>query len=197
MALLLGVAPEHAGAHAYVSQTSPVENAVLRAPPELIRVVFDNTVQAPVAAIRVWNSDSVRVDNDDARLDPADARAVIATVSPNLPDGPYVVTWRAVSWDDGHLIIGSFTFWVGQPTTHLLPADVSPTQAAPWVGVTGLALRVAVFAGLLICGGVGVFHLTAVRHRDARWARAKARLIATVQASAQVVVVASALSLPV
>ena len=194
--LLLGAAPTHADAHAYVAETSPVEDAVLQVPPTLIRVVFDSGVQAPVAAIRVWDADSQRVDNDDAHIDPSNDRVVIATVSPDLPAGPYVVTWRAVSWDDGHLIIGSFTFWVGVPTA-LAPADVSPEHAAPWVGVAALGLRVAVFGGLLVCAGVGVFHLTAIRHRDARWEPAKLRLIATVQGSAQVVVVASALSLPV
>jgi len=192
---ILALAAMAADAHAYVEESTPPDGSVLDAAPAQIRVRFDTTVQAPVAAIRVWNSESERVDADDARIDPADERAVVATLRQGLPDGPYVVTWRAVSFD-GHVILGSFDFTIGAPTG-AVPANVTVASTPASVSVFALFARALVLGGVLVCAGVGLFHLATIRHRDRRWRATQQRLIRVVNVAAQVAVVSSVVSLPI
>ncbi len=74
--------------------------------------------------LKVYNSQSERVDEDDARPDPEDARVVEAGLEEGLAEGAYTVEYRVTSID-GHVVEGAYDFAVGVGG----PGD--PGEAAP------------------------------------------------------------------
>ncbi len=165
--VLLGVGS--ASAHAYVETYVPDDGAVLAAAPEEIRVTFDADVEAPIAAIRVYDGDSQRVDTDAAHLAPGDPRTVVGYVPGDLADGTYVVTWRARSFD-GHTIIGTFQFSIGQAGAAADAAAVADETPAVLAGLGWLA-RVATAVGTIVSAGAGLLFLMALRRRPRSWRR--------------------------
>jgi copper transport protein len=154
-ALLIGVwllAAVPAGAHALVVGSNPqAATRIAHAPAEL-RVSFSEAVRPLGQALTVQGPDG------QVRLGPVrypDGRTdVLAAALPKLADGSYVVSWRIVSVDDGHLQAGSFAFGVGAGSAPV--ASPAPPQlpsawqvAGRWLEVTGVLLLVGVVATAL------------------------------------------------
>ena len=101
-----------ASAHAQLSSSNPAADGVVPEAPAAITLQFTEQVAVQPDGIRVLSGDGTRVD-----LGTASATGAMATspLNTGLPDGGYVVSWRAVS-ADGHPIRGSFTFSIGQRT---------------------------------------------------------------------------------
>jgi copper transport protein len=147
---LLGAAP--AMAHAVVVGSNPqAATRIARAPAEL-RVSFSEAVRPLGQALSVQGPDG------QVRLGPVrhpEGRAdVLAATLPKLADGSYVVSWRIVSADDGHLQAGSFSFAVGAGTGPV--ASPAPPQlpsgwqvAGRWLETAGVLLLVGVVATAL------------------------------------------------
>ncbi|MEO6989641.1 MAG: copper resistance protein CopC [Aquihabitans sp.] len=102
-----------ASAHAQLISSIPAANGVVAAAPDAVTLQFSEQVAVQPDGIRVLSGDGTRVD-----LGTASASGVMATspLNSGLPDGGYVVSWRAIS-ADGHPIRGSFNFSVGQQAT--------------------------------------------------------------------------------
>ena len=125
-AAVLGAGP--ALAHAAVEVSTPADRATLLDPPTEVRITFGEAVQAPIAAVKVYDMASERVDRDDAAVVPGDGRTVRASLAPDLPDGPYVVIWRAVGLD-GHTVIGKLDAW-GNEWQIVHPEVLEPGKGA-------------------------------------------------------------------
>lgn len=106
--LLLACAP--ALAHANLIEATPPQGGRLHAPPERVELRFSEPVDAGFDPVVVRDADGARVDEGDGRVDPEDARVVLANLE-ELPEGSYTVRWRVTSID-GHVVDGRYRFAV-------------------------------------------------------------------------------------
>lgn len=151
VATLLGAAP--ADAHAQLISTSPIDGDVLPVSPAEVVLQFNEQIQAPVGAVRVYDTAGDRIDDGSAR---ADGVALIAPLPPDL-DGSYVVAWRVVS-ADGHPVTGAFVFHVGAlsgAVDDALIADLLTVE--PPVAWPGELVRWASYLAVLAVIGLVVF----------------------------------------
>src|SRR3712207_6180159 len=112
--LLLACAP--ALAHANLIEATPPQGGRLHAPPERVELRFSEPVDAGFDPVVVRDADGIRVDEGDARVDPEDARVVLADLE-ELPEGSYAVRWRVTSID-GHVVDGRYRFAVADRIAH-------------------------------------------------------------------------------
>ena len=101
-------------AHARLVQESPAAGASLEQPPEQVRLRFNEPVDAEFDPLKVYDAGGNRVDGDNARMDPDDARVLVADLE-ELPEGSYRVEWRVTSID-GHVIEDAYAFNVAPGT---------------------------------------------------------------------------------
>jgi copper transport protein len=106
--LLLACAP--ALAHANLVEASPPQGSEVSKPPERVELRFSEPVDAEFDPVVVRAAGGTRVDTHDARLDPNDARVVLADLG-RVPEGSYTVEWRVTSID-GHVVDGRYHFAV-------------------------------------------------------------------------------------
>jgi copper transport protein len=154
VALIALALPAAASAHATLRKTEPVFGTRVERSPTLVRLYFDQSVDALPNAIRVYSAKG-RLLSGRTRAS-ADKRTIAAPVS-RLPRGGYTVRWRAVS-ADGHVVSGVFTFGVrmrAPPETEAFGAGGPTTteHLVRWVYFLALAL---------LAGGLG-FRLLIVR----------------------------------
>jgi copper transport protein len=169
--IVLGALP--AVAHAQLEATTPVDGEVLAGPPVSVTLEFTEPVTPPDAAIRVYDSSGARVDN--GIVESVEGGTVMRTaLHPDLDDGTYVATWRAVS-ADGHPISGAFVFHIGQPGAEvdesLLESLLGGSRAQITSALAGVARWVTYVASLVV---IGVFAFgTRIETTDAgtRWLR--------------------------
>jgi copper transport protein len=151
-----------ASAHAELVNTTPANGEQLTSPPTEIRMTFTESVNLLDGGMRLIDDVGTTVLTPDPTVD---TRTVTWPMPSDLPEGPYVVTWRVVS-SDGHPISGAFSFGVGTaaPTvpsssTGTDTADVSSSApTAPWpvvavrlAGYVAFALFVGIAAFVLLC----------------------------------------------
>src|SRR5919107_797945 len=106
--LLLACAP--ALAHANLVEASPPQGSEVSKPPERVELHFSEPVDAQFDPVVVRAAGGTRVNTHDARVDPEDARVVLADLE-TVPEGPYTVEWRVPSID-GHVVEGRYDFAV-------------------------------------------------------------------------------------
>lgn len=106
--LLLACAP--ALAHATLVEASPLQGSEVSKSPERVELHFSEPVDAEFDPVVVRAAGGARVDAHDGRVDPEDARVVLADLE-KLPEGSYTVKWRVTSID-GHVVEGRYTFAV-------------------------------------------------------------------------------------
>lgn len=168
-ALGLLAAPQLALAHAQLVSSSPGAGAAVEAAPAELRLIFSEIVELGYSRVEVIDADGQPVPTGAQHLDPGDARVVVLPLEP-LPDGTYLVSWRALSGADGHVTQGSFSFGVGTAVGgdgethggghgssyaapgHAVPPIETLMRSLAYAG-TGLGLGLAVLA-LLVFGPV-------------------------------------------
>jgi copper transport protein len=139
--------PAAASAHATLTKTEPEYGTRVERAPKVVRLHFDQSVDALPSAIHVYDAKG-RVVSGRTLLS-KDDRTIDAPVS-RLPRGGYTVRWRAVS-ADGHVVSGVYTFGV----------RVRPPPATEAVGAGGPTtsehlVRWLYFLALaLLAGGLG------------------------------------------
>jgi methionine-rich copper-binding protein CopC len=97
-------------AHARLMETYPTDGGTLAEPPEQVQLLFNEPVEAEFKPIEVYDQGGDRVDEDDARVSPKDAKLLVADLA-GLPEGSYTVEWRVTS-ADAHPISGAYGFAV-------------------------------------------------------------------------------------
>jgi copper transport protein len=161
---LLFVSP--AAAHAELLSTTPANGDQLTKPPTKIQMTFTESVNLVDDGIRLVDHVGATVRTPEPTVN---AQTVTWPMPADLPEGPYVVTWRVVS-SDGHPISGAFSFGVG-PAAAAVPGSstgadfpdtargaAATTPTAPWpvvairmVGYVAFALFAGVAAFVLLC----------------------------------------------
>jgi copper transport protein len=161
---LLFAAP--AAAHAELVNTTPANGDQLTRPPTEIQMTFTESVNLVDDGIRLIDHVGATVPTPGPTVA---AQTVTWPMPADLPEGPYVVTWRVVS-SDGHPISGAFSFGVGTAaatvpgsftgtdTPDTAGGAVATAPTAPWpvvairmVGYLAFALFAGVAGFVLLC----------------------------------------------
>jgi copper transport protein len=153
-----------AAAHAELLSTTPANGDQLTRPPSEIQMTFSESVNLVDDGIRLVGHVGATVPTPEPTVD---AQTVTWPMPADLPEGPYIVTWRVVS-SDGHPISGAFSFGIGTaaaavpgsstgadtPDTGGGAAATTPT--APWPVV---AIRMAGYVAFALFAGAAAFVL--------------------------------------
>lgn len=174
--LVLWCAP--ALAHARLLQETPASGASLEEPPEQVRLRFSEPVDAEFDPLKVFDAEASRVDEDDARIDPNNARVLLAGLE-DLPEGSYRVEWRVTSID-GHIVEDAYAFNVTPDTSEAEGGSRAEAENAGGPGAQPAAgekpaasegsggLDQSVLYSILTFGALGLVVLALVA---ARWLR--------------------------
>jgi copper transport protein len=153
-----------AAAHAELLSTTPANGDQLTRPPSEIQMTFSESVNLVDDGIRLVDHVGATVPTPEPTVD---AQTVTLPMPADLPEGPYIVTWRVVS-SDGHPISGAFSFGIGTAAAALpgsssgadTPGTASGALAtgptAPWPVV---AIRMAGYVAFALFAGVAAFVL--------------------------------------
>jgi len=98
-------------AHAHLQKAEPPIDAVVQTAPGEVTLWFTQKLEPAFSHVQVFDAAGRRVDQDDSRVDTADATVMHVSLKP-LGAGAYKVAWRAVSVDT-HVTEGSHIFTVG------------------------------------------------------------------------------------
>ena len=144
------LAPSAAGAHAYLVKTVPLPSVVLNAPPPNVQLTYDEAVEPRFAIISVSNAAGRQETTGPVRRSPANPDTLVVPLRPGLPQGWYLIYWRAISVD-GHPVSGAFTFAVGPspgPAPQFAVPNISATATTPQLLITRWAMFVAVMSAI-------------------------------------------------
>ncbi len=159
-----------AQAHSQVTGTIPSNGQTVAESPKQVEVVFNETVIGAPDALKVFNSETKRVDKANAKV--VNGNQLVLDLD-QLSPGGYVMTWRVVS-ADSHPVRGAVSFQVGSGDVaetkalaeRIFNADESSTGAAVGYAV----VRFLAFAALAISLGLIVF-VALTRSNDATLVR--------------------------
>ena len=137
-------------AHAQLDTSSPAPSAVLESAPSEIRLDFNEPVTPVARSIEIYNQEGQRIVLGEALVSPDDPSVLIAGDVPGIPDGLYVVAWRAVS-NDGHAVEGAYSFQIGASTPIVATNDLITNILSGQEGPQGLSwfMGIAKFLGFL------------------------------------------------
>jgi methionine-rich copper-binding protein CopC len=97
-----------AGAHAVLDTAVPAARSTVRVSPKEITLTFTERLEPAFSIIRVLDAKGKQVDDNNSRIDAADAASLRVSLPP-LAAGRYRVSWRVLSIDT-HVTKGEFTF---------------------------------------------------------------------------------------
>ena len=137
-------------AHAQLDTSSPAPSAVLESAPSEIRLDFNEPVVPVARSIEIYNQEGQRIVVGEALVSSDDPSVLIAGDVPGIPDGLYVVAWRAVS-NDGHAIEGAYSFQIGASAPIVATSDLIANVLSGQDGPRGLSwlMGIAKFLGFL------------------------------------------------
>jgi copper transport protein len=154
--LVLALAsPSPASAHAYLIKTTPAASEVLNGPPANVQLTYDEAVEPRFAIVSVTNAQGRQETTASPSRSPADPDTLVVPLRPHLPEGWYLIYWRAISID-GHPVQGAFTYAVG-PNPGPAPRFPVPSLSASAATPQLLIARWVMF--LSIMSALGLFAL--------------------------------------
>ena len=142
--------PSEASAHAYLVKTVPAASVVLNAPPPNIQLTYDEAVEPRFAIISVTDVDGHQETTGPVHRSPSNPDTLVVPLRPNLPEGWYLIYWRAISVD-GHPVNGFFTYAIGPnpgPAPQFRIPNISATATTPQLLITRWAMFVFVMAAI-------------------------------------------------
>jgi copper transport protein len=161
-AITVGLAlPGLAWAHAYLVKTVPSASGTLNGPPPNVALTYDEAVEPRFALISVTDAAAHPETTAPVRRSPANPDTLVVPLRPNLPEGWYLVVWRAISVD-GHPVQGAFTFAIG-PNAGPAPQFVIPKIAGTATTPRLLIARWAVFLSVMTAIGLFVLRIVIAR----------------------------------
>ncbi|MDX1510959.1 MAG: copper resistance protein CopC [Nitriliruptorales bacterium] len=160
--LALALLTMPAQAHASLLSTTPADGQLVEVAPTQVTLRFNESVMAPTAGVRVFNAGGERVDSGDPVV--GDDESIGVALDADLPDGTYVVTWRATS-ADGHPVRGAFLFSVGldDDIDDALAARLFQGDDTAAAEVLAWLLRVVTWASVLLLVGAAIWHVAVRR----------------------------------
>jgi copper transport protein len=154
-------APGVASAHAYLVKTVPAASRVLDTAPKTVALTYDEAVEPRFAIISVTNAAGAQETAGPVRRSPADPDTLVVALKPNLPEGWYLIYWRAISVD-GHPVQGAFTYAVG-PNPGPAPRFAIPSIAGSATSPQPLITRTVMFLSVMIAIGLFVLRFLIAR----------------------------------
>jgi copper transport protein len=133
---VLVLAPGVALAHALPTSYSPAPNATLKTSPPNVTIHFSEHLAATDSELVVVNPSNQEVDNHDSHILPDDLSMEVTL--PLLPAGTYVVFWETHSADDGHIVGGSYLFYIERADGTVPPLS-GPLPTGHFAGGAGSA----------------------------------------------------------
>lgn len=158
--------PSSASAHAYLVKAVPASSGVLNAPPHTVELTFDEAVEPRFAIISVTSAAGGQETSGPVRRSPANPDTLIVPLRPNLPQGWYLVYWRAISID-GHPVQGAFTYAVG-PNPGPAPQFPVPSISATATSTNLVIARWVMFLSVMTAIGLFVLRVLIARPALAR-----------------------------
>lgn len=155
IALAVLALPASASAHAYLIKTSPPASRVLNGPPKTVALTYDEAVEPRFAIISVTNAKGEQQATGSPQRSPANPDTLVVPLEPHLPEGWYLVYWRAISVD-GHPVQGAFTYAVGPNP------GPAPQFPVPSVGGSAKAANLLIARWLMflsVMAAIGLFVL--------------------------------------
>ncbi len=146
--------PAAASAHAYLVHTTPAASVTLNSPPPSVALTFDEAVEPRFALISVTDVNAHQETSGPLHRSAANPDTLVVPLK-KLPEGWYLVYWRAISID-GHPVQGAFTFAVG-PNPGPAPQFTVPHISQTATTTPLLLARFAVF--LTVMTAIGLFVL--------------------------------------
>ena len=160
--LAIGLAlPAVASAHAYLIKTVPAASGVLDVPPPNVQLTYDEAVEPRFAIISVTNAAGRQETTGPVRRSPANPDTLVVPLRPRLPEGWYLIYWRAISVD-GHPVQGAFTYAVG-PNPGPAPQFPIPSIAGSATSLRLLIARWVMFLSVMSAIGLFVFRVLIAR----------------------------------
>jgi copper transport protein len=150
-------APAAASAHAYLVKTVPAASVELNSSPPNVQLTFDEAVEPRLAIISVTDVDAHQQTTGPPTRSPANPNTLVSSLK-HLPEGWYLVYWRAISVD-GHPVQGAFTFAVG-PNPGPAPQFTIPHIAGTATSTPLVIMKWLAFLTVMIA--VGLFVLRAI-----------------------------------
>lgn len=144
-------------AHGNQIDSSPPADSEIEDSPDRVIVWFSEPIEETFSEVTVLNSAGEQVDLGNSEREPSEPSAISVGL-PLLDDGTYTVVWKNLSSVDGHKVIGSYVFAIGEPLSSgvQIATEKQPllqTIADPW-------LRWLVYLGAAIVFGGLVFEMT-------------------------------------
>ncbi|MBV9710764.1 MAG: copper resistance protein CopC [Ktedonobacteraceae bacterium] len=139
---LLFLFPANSQAHAILLRSDPAQDAVLNSAPTQVRMWFSEDLSPGISTATIINTARHRVDLNNAHISSGDTREMDVSLQPLLSPGTYIVLWTTQSADDGHVLRGSFLFYVAEPdgtvpkTNGPLPGQNTADSGATFDGPT-------------------------------------------------------------
>lgn len=147
-------------AHANQINSIPSPNSELETSPSRVVIWYSEPIEESFSVVTVLNSAAERVDLDDSTRDLSEP-SVMSVGLPELENGTYTVIWKNLSSVDGHKVIGSFVFAVGEPLS--AGADIGAveqpllqTVADPWIRWVVFLSAAIVIGGLTFELAIGI-----------------------------------------
>lgn len=138
---IIGATP--ASAHTVLTASDPPANSTLSTGPSRVSATFNEELQPTFAAMTVVGPDGNLWSSGDPEV--RDTTASVA-VRPLGPSGMYTVNYRVTS-ADGHVVSGSWTFTVLEPSTGspgpAVTGTVDSHRIPLWPFIIGVGLLVA------------------------------------------------------
>ena len=172
-------------AHANQLRANPQPSQELEVAPERVIIWFTEPIEPAFSNISVLNSAGAEMTSGDTVVDPTEPQAMWRAVDP-LPDDTYTVVWRNVSTIDGHRVVGSYLFAVGEElgAGANIDASAQPLLQSPadpfirWTAYTaiaalvgGLIFEMFIVSNLLASPAAGAQAITLARRVSIRAAR--------------------------
>jgi copper transport protein len=162
LAALMGALALPAGAlaHAVLTATSPQATGIVSSGPAEVALTYSEPVEPSFAIVSVTDAEGRQQVAGPPRRSPTNPNGLVVPLQ-EVPQGWYLVYWRAVS-ADGHPVRGAFTFAVGPspgPPPEFAIPSLSETAATPTLVVARWVAFLAIMAAL----GLFVFRLIVAR----------------------------------
>ena len=142
--------PSAAAAHAYLVKTVPAASELLTTPPSNIQLTYDEAVEPRFAIISVTDVDGHQETTGPVSRSPSNPDTLVVPLRAHLPEGWYLIFWRAISVD-GHPVEGAFTYAVGPspgPAPQFVVPNISATAVTPQLLIARWAMFVTVMAAI-------------------------------------------------
>ncbi len=150
-----------ASAHAYLIKTVPAASGILDSPPPDVRLTYDEAVEPKFAITSVTDANGRQETTGPVRRSEANPDTLVVPLRPHLPQGWYLIYWRAISVD-GHPVQGAFTYAVGPnpgPAPQFPVPSISGSATSPQLVIA----KWAMFITVMVAIGLFAFRLAIVR----------------------------------